>query len=150
MTELRESIWLLDRDSINLSEFESHFKGYAKKHSYSLNGLRLVFKNEANPNITLNPTQSLHLLRIIQEAFHNSRKYADAKTFIVQIKERGDSILDITLSDNGKGMSKNLNKQGGNGLKNMKLRAAEIGGTFQLTSTPNEGTYIYLSFNIIP
>lgn len=149
MTELRESIWLLDRDSINLSEFESHFKSYTKKHSYSLNGLRLIFKNEANPDLTLNPTQSLHLLRIIQEAFNNCRKYAAAKTFTVQIKER-DSILDILLSDNGKGMSENVNNQGGNGLKNMRTRASEIGGTFQLSSTPNKGTKIQISIPIIP
>jgi len=149
MTELRESIWLLDQDSVSLKEFKSHFKAYAKKNEYALNGLEIIFEIESETAIGLNPTQSLHLLRILQEALNNCRKYAEASVFKIRINQRSD-ILDIEISDNGKGMDSEESSISGNGLKNMKLRSQELNGFFKIKSEPEIGTTIHLSFNVIP
>ena len=49
----------------------------------------------------------------------------------------------MTISDNGKGFDQQQTTVG-NGLKNMKKRAEEIGAQFMINSNPGNGTIIEL------
>ena len=49
----------------------------------------------------------------------------------------------MTISDNGKGFDQQQTTAG-NGLKNMKKRAGEIGGQLMIESWPGKGTEIQL------
>jgi signal transduction histidine kinase len=90
--------------------------------------------------VILKPTESLNLMRIIQEALNNCRKYADATNFEIEIR-RSAEILRILIRDNGKGLEPG-SKGRGNGLLNMEERAGMIGAGFELTSAPSEGVQI--------
>jgi two-component system NarL family sensor kinase len=88
----------------------------------------------------------LNLFRIVQEAMNNIEKHARAKTVELQIAARNGSIL-LKISDNGRGfdpLKASATKKGrrGNGLANMRERAASLGGTCEVVSTPTHGTTI--------
>lgn len=143
MTDLRETIWLLDKEEVQFGIFLDHLKGYVKRQENYLKGMKVIIHSELDQNKILNPTQSLSITRIIQEALNNARKYAEASTFEISFNRKNDKI-EITLIDDGIGMEFERNLKTGNGLKNMQERAKEIDANIVIKSTLGKGTEITL------
>ena len=80
------------------------------------------------------------MFRIVQEGLANVRKHADAHSAEVLILQQGDRRI-VRVSDDGSGFG---SEEGGagQGLKNMRSRAASIQGVFSLRSSPGRGTSI--------
>tara|TARA_R110002050_G_scaffold65066_3_gene141164 strand:- start:11068 stop:12879 length:1812 start_codon:yes stop_codon:yes gene_type:complete len=151
MTDLRETIWLMDKTHVEFGQFVNHLKGYIKRQQHYLKGLKVKVLSTVSPELVLNPTQSLNLMRIFQEALNNARKYSEATSFSISFAKDGDSLT-IELKDNGIGMdttSPNENADG-NGINNMRSRAELIGGELDLHSELNIGTIISLSLPLYP
>lgn len=88
--------------------------------------------------ITLGPDEQIELFKIVQEGLANARKHAGAGRAWVEIGERlGDRF--VSLRDDGAGFELEEDAAG-QGLSNMRERAAAIGGAFSLRSTPGVGT----------
>jgi PAS domain S-box-containing protein len=91
-------------------------------------------------------TQSLMLLRIIQEQSSNIIKYAKAKNVRIELTEN-IGIIRFQLSDDGVGFE--VNKiSGGIGLSNIKSRATALGSQLKIETAPDKGCKISLSFKI--
>ena len=73
-------------------------------------------------------------------------KYAQANKAMFAIKG-GTNDLTMMIRDNGRGFDINKSTEG-NGLKNMKKRAEEIGGHLMIDSLPGNGTTIQLRVTI--
>ncbi len=144
MTELRETIWLLDQKKIPIANFEKHVSNFLKRQ-LSTTELAIDFRNEIGLGEELNPAQSLHLLRIIQECLNNCRKHARARHFSIAMK-KNNGIIEVKISDDGRGIENLAANGGGNGLKNMHRRASELKGQLSINSTPGSGTEITLRF----
>jgi signal transduction histidine kinase len=69
-------------------------------------------------------------------------KYSGADKATFALKEEKNT-LSMLIRDNGKGFDTNIVTEG-NGLKNMKKRAAEIGGKLLVESFPGIGTTVQL------
>ena len=151
MTDLRETIWLMDKTHVEFEQFVNHLKGYVKRQQHYLKGLKVEVLSSVSPDLVLNPTQSLNLMRIIQEALNNARKYSEATHFSISFAKEGDSLT-IELKDNGIGMDTTSAKvnTGGNGINNMRSRTELIAGEFNLHSELNIGTTISLSLPLYP
>lgn len=81
-----------------------------------------------------------NVVLIVKEALNNIAKYSKAKEVLINFKKiEKDFVLEIT--DNGIGFTQNFSK--GNGLLNMKKRAEEIGGKFEIIS--EKGTSIKIT-----
>ena len=80
-------------------------------------------------NGNLSPQQSLHLLRILQEAITNTIKHASASLVILSAETANDNTgVAVSLKDNGTGFDINAQKeQMKRGLRNMQYRAGEAG-----------------------
>ena len=77
--------------------------------------------------------------RIVQEALTNVMHHAQATRCTVSIRVTPDHlILDIT--DNGVGLS--ANREGGVGLRSMRERAEELGGSCTIEALPAGGTCV--------
>ncbi len=77
---------------------------------------------------------------IAQEALANVAKHAHASRAWVTVRQVDDEIL-LQVIDNGRGFR--LDETGdrlGHGLSNMRERARLVGGTFELTTRPGDGT----------
>lgn len=94
----------------------------------------------------LPPETEAELMRVAQEAIHNVKKHAGATQLAVQLDYGADSIA-LEVRDNGRGgaVDQARNAMPGHfGLTGMKERAANIGGTLEVTSAPGEGTVVRL------
>jgi signal transduction histidine kinase len=74
----------------------------------------------------------------VQEGLANARKHAGASHAWVEIGQRGGERY-VSVRDDGAGFE--VDEGGaGQGLRNMRERAASIGGALSLRSTPGVGT----------
>ncbi len=94
----------------------------------------------------LSPEIEVTVYRIIQEALSNVAKHSQATRLTIRCSGR-KSFLTIHMEDNGKGSRQHENqavsaKSAGMGILNMKERAAFVGGTVAVQSTPKKGMAI--------
>ena len=93
---------------------------------------------EIDADIRLAPDEQIEVFRIVQEGLANASKHAGARRAWVTIATRGSERL-VTVRDDGAGFEPAADGAG-QGLQNMRRRAASIGGAFSLTSAPGRGT----------
>lgn len=96
------------------------------------------------------PHVEAQLLRIIQEALTNVRKYSGASQVEVAM-ERKDGTLAICVRDNGCGfdLASLEARVGHHGLNIMRERAKEIETGFEIDSQPGAGTCVCLRVPIV-
>jgi len=90
------------------------------------------------------PKVDEQLLRIGQEAITNAVRHAAATEVLVELRYE-DSAVRVRVSDNGRGFDARRavdEAESHYGLASMKERAEEVGGQFQLVSSPGKGTEI--------
>ncbi len=94
----------------------------------------------------LTPEAETNLYRIAQEALNNVHKHAKAKRVEVSLEKRGSDLIILIISDDGKGFNvKNkMNRGKGIGLIGMQERATLLGGTFEIESSPGNGTTVFV------
>jgi signal transduction histidine kinase len=88
-----------------------------------------------------------NLLLIVKEAINNAAKYSRASTVSISLQYSGGKVQ-LKVTDNGVGFDTRQAK--GNGIDNMRRRAAELGGVLTVTTTPGGGTTVSGSIPIIP
>jgi len=82
----------------------------------------------------LDPTVSIALFRIAQEAINNAVIHSQASHLVVRMHGGSDQIA-LTISDNGRGAAKRRTRLG-SGIDNMKTRARLISARLALQSGP--------------
>lgn len=159
ISQLRETIWAINKEAVTLEEFESRLQRFLWKHLGKVEGMEFEFYSEASrrlrsefkleTDLTLSPTQALNLFRIVQEAVSNSLKYSGASQIVVDMALQEGKLLELSVVDNGSGFDPKAELEGEHyGLSNMQRRAAEIGGEFRLETqmdSADSGTRITIS-----
>lgn len=102
------------------------------------------------------PDVQVALYRIVQEAFNNIVRHAQASTVTVELHycpPASDSSLpsctpqiELTVRDDGRGCDLNALSPDRLGLSIMRERADQIGATFMITSQPGCGTEIIVQW----
>ena len=87
---------------------------------------------EVPPLVWLDQRHSLHILRILQEAFANVIKHAGASEIRLATRAADGEVM-IDVADNGGGFDPAVARQG-RGLRNQADRAAAIGGRVEVRS----------------
>ena len=93
-------------------------------------GVEIEWKIELQECFFVTEHATLQLLRILQEAIHNSLKHAGAKQIRVTARCSEGHHLQITVQDNGVGLPDELKRN--RGIGNMERRAASIGARFSI------------------
>lgn len=110
------------------------------------NDIQVELVISGNPaDFTPEPTVGVQLLRILQEAFNNIRKHSRAQHVRVNLAINPER-LSIVIEDDGIGFEQEEPKSVDKtfGLKIMRDRAIDIGGTLQVSSKPGHGTCIFV------
>ncbi len=94
------------------------------------------------------------IYRIAQEALTNVAKHARARHVSVII-EPTDGEIRLVIEDNGQGFDVSSASENGHrdrrlGVSGMRERAALVGGTLDVESSPGQGTAVYLRVGIGP
>ncbi|MFQ6676418.1 MAG: two-component regulator propeller domain-containing protein [Fidelibacterota bacterium] len=92
------------------------------------------------------PDQEIHIYRILQECVSNIIKHSDASEALVMARKNGDSLT-LTIKDDGKGFDREQlhserSHELGFGLSGIAERVRILGGKFEITSSPGEGTVL--------
>ena len=95
---------------------------------------------DVDPQVRLAPDEQIEVFRIVQEGLGNARRHAGARRVEVSIAQRNGRRV-VAVSDDGVGFDADTSAEG-QGLANMKLRAAAIDGRMSLDSVPGRGTAI--------
>lgn len=110
-------------------------------------GIQVQFSADLGDAQIPDATESA-IYRIVQEGLANIVKHAKARGARVELT-RADNAIHLSILDDGCGFDMNEPparhpRGSGSGLLNMKERAAMLGGTFRVSSTPGEGTLLSL------
>lgn len=90
-----------------------------------------------------------HLYRIAQEALTNVARHSGASAVHLSLTRLGDT-LELAIEDNGRGLSRTAGEPTGVGLRNMRARAREIGGTIAMTPGEHGGFRIVVRSALVP
>ena len=102
----------------------------------------IVVKTELpTTEITLPEPMALAIFRIVQEAFTNSRKYAEATEVQLELFE-DDGTLILNLYDNGLGFDLSSPTIARHGLAGMKHRVQMLKGKIEIVTSPGKGVLI--------
>lgn len=143
LDETMESVRKLSRDLLP-STLEKFGLNYAVKElceQYErMTGLPVKWAESGDPK-SLPKTDEVMIFRIVQELLNNAMKHAHATTVRVDI--RWNTILDITVTDDGIGFTPDP-LAGGLGLFNMQNRARLLGATLDFKQNYPNGTIVNL------
>jgi signal transduction histidine kinase len=91
--------------------------------------------------VRLSDTAELMVYRLVQEAFTNVTKYAQASHVWVTMGSRAGKV-EVAVRDDGVGFSVGARPDSAYGLVGMRYRVEAEGGTLSIVSTPGQGTQL--------
>ena len=143
---MADIVWTINPENDQFEKIILRMKSFA----YELLGARNIdFEFNADEEVVkmkLSMEVRKNLYLIFKEATNNLVKYSGANKARFDIKAEKDSLT-MLISDNGKGFDQQQRTMG-NGLKNMKRRAEEIGAQFIIESRPGGGTSLELKISV--
>ena len=86
---------------------------------------------------------AIMVFRIVQEAFTNIARHAQANSARLEVEEQ-QGHWRIEISDDGRGLGTEPHRPGAFGLFGMRERASLLGGRLEVTAAPGRGTAIRL------
>ncbi|MCW5909760.1 MAG: hypothetical protein KIT62_01740 [Cyclobacteriaceae bacterium] len=138
----KDFIWSIDVKSNNLKEAISYLRDFGANY-FEKNGINFHVSSEIlslDFDIAMNEGHNRHLILIFKEAMTNSLKHARAGNVYFNVSKIQDGFV-LTFEDDGIGIHQ---AQPGNGMRNMRVRAAKIGGKVEMLDRPGGGTMIQL------
>ncbi len=147
--KMNDIVWAVNPQNDNFENIILHMRAFGGE-LLAGKDIALHFKTDSGLNsikLTMEKRKSFFL--VYKEALNNAYKYSCAKNVKVEISKTNHT-LKLVVEDDGVGFNMNENhlKIGGNGLKNMNTRAAELNGSISITSEPGHGTKVSLTVNL--
>jgi signal transduction histidine kinase len=146
LEKMNDIVWAVNPKNDNAEQLIQRMKNFA---AIMLSPRNITFHyadgTEKLNELTLGMGQRKNIFLIYKEGLHNIVKYANAMNVEMKIIVKGN-LVHFLLKDDGKGFQfTDASVYNGNGIKNMKARAEEIGALFELKSEVNIGTEINVS-----
>jgi signal transduction histidine kinase len=145
INRLNVIVWALNPRYDNLESLISYARRYFGEYLENFDiGFRMEVPEEI-PDKPVTPDFRRNAFYAWQEAVHNAVKHGKCSEIIFEIRI-DEQILFVTIIDNGIGFDRAKQGSGGNGLLNMKKRAEELGGRFEIESEVGKGTKLSFEF----
>lgn len=138
LTEMRALIFDLRPESL---ETEGLVNALARKAAALRARSSLMVQVSLGAEPAVAPAMKEAFYRIAQEAMHNAAKHARAEQLTLSFGPDGDGLA-LEISDDGRGFDPNGSFPGHLGLRSMRERAARLGGSLEIRSTPGRGTLL--------
>jgi signal transduction histidine kinase len=146
--KMSEIVWAINPENDSFERIVSRLQAYALNLCGGKN-IRLhtdVDEGVLDHHPEMNIRKNMYL--IIKEAINNAVKYSAGKNLIFSLQKQNGHIVAM-IKDDGKGFDIQTANTG-NGMNNMRSRAVELNGTFDVFSQPGNGTEVRLEFNFHP
>jgi signal transduction histidine kinase len=95
----------------------------------------------SDPDVPLDPDETLQLIQLTREAMSNVARHADASKVVVNVEDRRERLR-LSIIDDGRGFDTSADQRPGHhGLTNMHARAESLGGSLAIDSD-DDGTRV--------
>lgn len=144
--KLNDIVWFINPDQDSLQKLVQRLEEYAGEMT-AVKNIKLqtsVPEHFSTQSLSVESRRNIYLF--CKEVINNAVKYSEAGLLELSVKEN-NHMLEITISDNGKGFDIESVKRG-NGLDNMQKRADELGGHLNIQSKPGAGCQVSLKLKI--
>lgn len=138
ITELRNAIWVMDKEDITLSVLSKRIALYLSGLRSIIQDKEIIFENEISNDKEIKFYEALNIIRIIQEAVNNAIKHSKSTSITITFNDH-----QVTIKDGGEGFNLEEVKKGF-GINNMIQRAEDINKKLMIHSN-EKGTTITLS-----
>jgi signal transduction histidine kinase/ligand-binding sensor domain-containing protein len=143
---LDDIVWNINTPASNWQDLLARMRRYAAQTlENSSIDYRLHF-DEPRQELPLSLECRRDLFLIYKETVNNAVKHSGATLVTIKAQFNALNII-LEITDNGKGFDTNRESLR-NGLKNMKQRAANCKGKFEIVSSEGEGTRVVFSMKI--
>ncbi len=137
---MSEIIWALNPQNDTLENLLAYSREQSQKYFESFDVNFNIDFPEVVPDIRLSNEQRRNLYLVTREALNNAMKHSGATVIILSL-EIVENACCFSVSDNGKGIAEKPGRLDGNGLRNMRNRMKNIGGTIEWL-LPEKGTTV--------
>ena len=135
---MNEIIWMVNSQRDTFHDFTSYVCKYAETF-FEATPIRCRFDiEEEMPDLPCDLGVRRNLFLGVKEALNNALRHSGASELVLRI-HCCDQKMVVAVEDNGKGFDAALERRQGNGLSNMRTRAAEAGGVCRMRSEPGTG-----------
>lgn len=128
--KMKEVIWSLNTENDSLSSLIAYLQKQSRQLMEHYPGKFTISILDEIPEVKISGEVRRQIYLSVKEALHNTIKHSGADKVEMQIHCKGE--LQISITDNGKGLNTDENSTTGNGLKNMKKRMKQINGVFSI------------------
>jgi len=142
ITDLRETIWAMKKESIIIDELADKMKSFLQSQCLLHPQMEMIVNENINYRYQFSPTEALNIFRICQEAIVNVMKHAHAEKIFLSIQSGVSEDFSFAITDNGRGFIRQGHYNGHFGLENMTHRASESGAELIINSEPGKGTAV--------
>jgi signal transduction histidine kinase len=141
---LDEIVWAVNPSNDTLEGLVNYSGKYAQEY-FALANLRyrVDIPNQL-PDVTLPPEVRHNVFLAFKESVNNVVKHAQATEARIRLKLDADWFA-LEIEDNGRGPAGAEQKTGRNGLRNMRKRMEDVGGSFSMGPAAEQGTIVRLT-----
>lgn len=146
ITSLRETVWALKKDSYSAEDCLVRIRNFIQPLTRYYNHIQFTIEGDAPGDTYYHYTKALNIVRIVQEAIANAIKHSGSTEIQVHSTITDNNKWKLSVADNGNGFNyeEKSETSTGNGLTNMKQRAAVSELQIAFESEQNNGTTITL------
>ena len=135
---LRDIVWFIDPARDRLGDLMTRMRDTAP---LLLTGIKFDFEViVSNPDLNLPPAFRRNVFPIFKEALHNAASHGRATRVGITLDCR-NGVLRLRVEDDGIGFEE-AKIIPGNGLRNLRRRAAEMNGEVRIQTAPGRGTAV--------
>ena len=146
MESMGDIVWAINPQNDGFEQMIYRMKEFTAEILEPLN-INYTFKEEGGfSNIKLDIKKRKDFYLLFKEAINNAAKYSQCKNLQVEV-EQDTRLLHLKIIDYGIGFNEQVVKNG-NGLGNMRERAASMDAAISIDASPGEGTRIILEVPI--
>ena len=142
MEKMDDIVWAINPINDSMEELLSRMKEFAAE---LLEPTNIEYRFEEKGDLAamkLDVRRRRELYLLFKEAVNNAAKYSQCRELTIRLEQRQDSLR-MEISDDGTGFDVQQ-VRGGNGLTNMRERAASLSGKLLIDPVVGRGTRIVL------
>lgn len=148
LQEMNEAVWLINSQRDTIRDFALYVAKYAETF-FRTSAIRC--RLEIEDGIRHSPCDlgiRRNLFLAVKEALNNTLRHSQATVAEVAIHRQRQELV-VMIRDDGCGFDP-ATESGGNGLRNMRLRAKEAGGHLTVKSCPGGGCTFEFRVSLVP
>jgi ligand-binding sensor domain-containing protein/signal transduction histidine kinase len=140
VASMSDIVWAINPERDSLLDLTSRVRRHAEE-VFAMRDIELIFKApDEGPKLKLGIAVRRDLLLIFKEAINNAARHSGCSQVKIEFGVVGAQLV-MTIADDGRGFDRSRAHEG-NGLRNMKRRAAALGGRLEIISGEGSGTTI--------